>query len=93
VAARTVTDDDVVAFAAGERVAHDEWGEGVVMQSSPERITVLFDDAGYRNLAPEIVEERQLLERVEEEGGAVVDDQDGSVTEEVRPASRQRRAG
>jgi ATP-dependent DNA helicase RecQ len=66
---RTPVDDadGVTDFGAGDRVAHGEWGEGVVMQSSPERITVLFDDAGYRNLAPEIVEERHLLEKVHDD--------------------------
>jgi hypothetical protein len=37
------------------------------MQSSAERMTVLFDEGGYRNLAPEIVVENGLLERVDED--------------------------
>lgn len=42
-------------------VSHREWGRGVVIGGDPERITVLFDDYGYRTLAMALVEERNLL--------------------------------
>jgi ATP-dependent DNA helicase RecQ len=60
-------DTAAAAFEPGVRVVHEAWGEGVVMQSSAERMTVLFDEGGYRNLAPEIVVENGLLERVDED--------------------------
>ncbi len=32
-------------------VKHREWGDGVVMRLEPDRITVLFEQVGYRTLA------------------------------------------
>jgi ATP-dependent DNA helicase RecQ len=49
-------------FAIGARVAHDQWGEGVVQRYDDEALIVLFDDVGYKTLALEIVRERSLLE-------------------------------
>jgi ATP-dependent DNA helicase RecQ len=48
-------------FAVGSRVAHDEWGEGVVQRYDDDAIVVLFDEAGYRTLALPVVLERALL--------------------------------
>jgi ATP-dependent DNA helicase RecQ len=31
-------------------VTHDQWGEGVVMRTEPDRVTVLFERAGYKTL-------------------------------------------
>jgi ATP-dependent DNA helicase RecQ len=39
------------AFAVNAQVEHREWGRGVVMRQEPDRITVLFDQVGYRTLA------------------------------------------
>ncbi len=39
------------AFALNAQVEHREWGHGVVMRHEPDRITVLFDQVGYRTLA------------------------------------------
>ena len=50
-------------FAVGARVAHPEWGEGVVQRYDEDRaVVVLFDDVGYKTLALEVVLERGLLE-------------------------------
>jgi ATP-dependent DNA helicase RecQ len=50
-------------FALGARVAHAEWGEGVVQRYDQDRaVVVLFDDVGYKTLALEVVLERGLLE-------------------------------
>jgi ATP-dependent DNA helicase RecQ len=49
---------------AGERVAHDEWGEGTVGGVDDGHITVVFDTVGYKTLAAELVEERGLLTRL-----------------------------
>jgi len=52
-------------WTEGAQVRHATWGTGTVMQSTPERLTVLFDEGGYRNLSPELVREGDLLEEVE----------------------------
>jgi ATP-dependent DNA helicase RecQ len=50
-------------FALGARVAHPEWGEGVVQRYEEDRaVVVLFDDVGYKTLALDVVLERNLLE-------------------------------
>jgi ATP-dependent DNA helicase RecQ len=39
------------AFGLNAPVLHREWGPGVVMRHEPDRITVLFEQVGYRTLA------------------------------------------
>ncbi|MFI7495923.1 RecQ family ATP-dependent DNA helicase [Kocuria sp. M4R2S49] len=55
-------------------VVHREWGHGIVMGAEPDRIIVLFDSVGYKELSLRLVQEHEgLLERgpVERrEGGA-----------------------
>jgi ATP-dependent DNA helicase RecQ len=46
------------------RVHHPEWGEGVVMSTEPDRITVLFAEHGYKTLSLAAVTENDLLEPV-----------------------------
>jgi ATP-dependent DNA helicase RecQ len=48
-------------FSVGDRVAHEEWGEGQVMELEAGRVTVVFDSVGYRTLELELVLERELL--------------------------------
>ncbi|HEX2316406.1 MAG TPA: RecQ family ATP-dependent DNA helicase [Thermomonospora sp.] len=48
-------------FPLHAKVVHAEWGEGVVMRRDPDRVTVLFDEAGYRVLSLEAVERDGLL--------------------------------
>jgi ATP-dependent DNA helicase RecQ len=48
-------------FAVGERVEHEEWGEGAVQRYDGDRMVVLFDQAGYKTLAVGLVRERELL--------------------------------
>jgi ATP-dependent DNA helicase RecQ len=50
-----------VPFARGARVAHGDWGEGVVQRYDDAAVVVLFDDVGYKTLALELVRERELL--------------------------------
>ena len=38
-------------FALGARVAHRDWGEGVVQRYDGDAMTVLFDEVGYKTLA------------------------------------------
>jgi ATP-dependent DNA helicase RecQ len=50
-------------FAVGSRVAHPEWGSGVVQRYEDDHaLVVLFDDVGYKTLALDVVVERDLLE-------------------------------
>jgi ATP-dependent DNA helicase RecQ len=51
-----------VPFPVGARVRHEEWGEGVIGRYADDAVTVLFDDAGYKTLALDLVVERGLLE-------------------------------
>jgi ATP-dependent DNA helicase RecQ len=45
-------------------VRHPEWGEGVVMSTEPDRITVLFAEHGYKTLSLDAVRDNGLLEPV-----------------------------
>jgi ATP-dependent DNA helicase RecQ len=49
-------------FPLETRVRHEEWGEGTVMRYDGDKLVVLFDDAGYKTLAVDLVVERSLLE-------------------------------
>lgn len=58
--------DDIAALAESEfpidaRVEHHQWGPGVVMRNEDDRITVFFEQEGYKVLSREAVEERDLL--------------------------------
>ncbi|MEW2263092.1 RecQ family ATP-dependent DNA helicase [Streptomyces sp. NPDC047853] len=58
------------AFPVGTQVRHAEWGEGTVLSEDGDRITVLFDRAGYRTLSLEALADREdLLTVAPEEGG------------------------
>ena len=43
-------------------VRHREWGEGVVMSTEPDRVTVLFAEHGYKTLSLDAVRDNALLE-------------------------------
>ena len=45
-------------------VRHTEWGDGVVMSTEPDRVTVLFAQHGYKTLSLDAVRENDLLEPV-----------------------------
>lgn len=49
------------AIPINTAVAHREWGDGVVIGGDTDRVTVLFDDYGYRTLAMATVTENDLL--------------------------------
>jgi ATP-dependent DNA helicase RecQ len=68
---RGLTEEEIQtdsAFRAGDRVVHQEWGEGTVGQVENGQITVVFETVGYRTLDAELVAERHLLRRVDESG-------------------------
>ena len=54
--------DPDAAYAAQDTVRHQEFGLGTVTDVEDDRVTVLFDDAGYRTLSLDAVEEQGLLE-------------------------------
>jgi ATP-dependent DNA helicase RecQ len=56
------TADPAVPYAVGSTVRHAEFGLGTVTDVEEDRVTVLFEDEGYRTLALDLVEERGLLE-------------------------------
>ncbi|SNY60038.1 RecQ family ATP-dependent DNA helicase [Paractinoplanes atraurantiacus] len=51
-------------FAIHSKVRHAEWGEGMVMGYEEERVTVLFDEVGYKTLSVPVVLENTLLTAV-----------------------------
>jgi ATP-dependent DNA helicase RecQ len=61
VATADTADHDDQLFPLGARVAHATFGAGDVVAYEDGTITVLFDDAGYRNLSVELVRENRLL--------------------------------
>jgi ATP-dependent DNA helicase RecQ len=50
-----------VPYPLNAPVSHREWGSGVVMRHEPDRITVLFDQVGYRTLALAALEKDETL--------------------------------
>jgi ATP-dependent DNA helicase RecQ len=59
--AEEVDDGGDVPFGVHTRVRHGEWGEGVVLRYEDDRMTVLFDDVGYKTLAVPVVVDQGLL--------------------------------
>jgi ATP-dependent DNA helicase RecQ len=51
-------------FPTHSHVRHAEWGEGMVMGYEEDRMTVLFDDVGYKTLSVPVVKEHALLEGI-----------------------------
>jgi ATP-dependent DNA helicase RecQ len=52
-------------FALGDRVVHASLGEGVVQRLTGAGITILFDKAGYKTLAADVVQDNGLLKPLE----------------------------
>jgi len=48
-------------FAVQARVRHAQWGPGIVMREEDDRITVLFEEVGYRTLSLKAIKARNLL--------------------------------
>jgi ATP-dependent DNA helicase RecQ len=51
-------------FPVQSVVRHEEFGEGTVTDVEEDRLTVLFEDVGYRTLSARLVEDHALLTRV-----------------------------
>jgi ATP-dependent DNA helicase RecQ len=63
-----VPSTDLDGPAVQTRVRHPEFGVGTVADREDDRITVLFEEVGYRTLALDVVEEQGLLDEVAEPG-------------------------
>ncbi|MFB6396778.1 RecQ family ATP-dependent DNA helicase [Polymorphospora lycopeni] len=63
--AGTSTADDGASgpFPVHSTVRHAEWGSGMVLGYEDDRMTVLFDDVGYKTLSVPVVSEQGLLAR------------------------------
>jgi ATP-dependent DNA helicase RecQ len=48
-------------FTLNSSVRHAEWGPGTVMSVEPDRLTVLFEDVGYKTLSISAVHRHDLL--------------------------------
>jgi len=48
-------------FAVHTSVRHAEWGSGLVLGYDGDKMTVLFDDVGYKTLSVPVVKAQQLL--------------------------------
>lgn len=53
--------DATASFALDQQVRHTSWGEGRVMSIEPDRITVFFEEEGYRVLSRSAIEADGLL--------------------------------
>jgi ATP-dependent DNA helicase RecQ len=60
----TPADRGGAAFSAGERVEHREWGRGTLLGHKEGRLTVVFDEVGYKELLEETVVAEGLLDPV-----------------------------
>ncbi|GGR91419.1 ATP-dependent DNA helicase RecQ [Micromonospora fulviviridis] len=62
-AGTSVADDGAVGpFPVHSQVRHPEWGAGLVLSYEEDRMTVLFDEVGYKTLSVRVVSEQGLLE-------------------------------
>ncbi|WP_254699011.1 RecQ family ATP-dependent DNA helicase [Rhodococcus sp. SGAir0479] len=59
------TNSEPDPFPVDTHVEHRSWGPGVVMRTEPDRITVLFDEHGYRTLSLDAIEDADLVEPIE----------------------------
>jgi ATP-dependent DNA helicase RecQ len=57
----TVAPTSAEPYPVHATVRHAEWGSGMVLRYEGDRMTVLFDDVGYKTLSVPVVVEQQLL--------------------------------
>ncbi|RIV37884.1 RecQ family ATP-dependent DNA helicase [Micromonospora radicis] len=61
-AGSSVADDGAVGpFPVHSQVRHPDWGSGLVLSYEEGRMTVLFDEVGYKTLSVSVVSEQGLL--------------------------------
>lgn len=54
-------------FALNSRVRHKNWGDGLVLRYEGEKMVILFDQVGYKNLDVQMTILRGLLERLSDD--------------------------
>ncbi len=64
-AQRAAVDEAAAPFPMGSEVEHVEWGRGTVSAVEDDRLTVFFEEQGYKTLALDAVTENRLLILVE----------------------------
>jgi ATP-dependent DNA helicase RecQ len=58
----SVADQGAVGpFPVHSQVRHPEWGQGMVLSYEEDKMTVLFDEVGYKTLSVRVVSEQGLL--------------------------------
>ncbi|MEU5550529.1 RecQ family ATP-dependent DNA helicase [Micromonospora sp. NPDC047793] len=57
----TADDGAVGPFPVHSQVRHPEWGGGLVLSYEDDRMTVLFEEVGYKTLSVSVVSEQGLL--------------------------------
>ncbi|MBQ0895780.1 ATP-dependent DNA helicase RecQ [Micromonospora sp. U56] len=57
----TADDGAIGPFPVHSQVRHPEWGAGLVLNYEEDRMTVLFDEVGYKTLSVPVVSEQGLL--------------------------------
>lgn len=62
---RPTTRSGTDPFPVDSRVAHRTFGAGVVIRTESDRVTVLFDEVGYRTLSLEALEDTELLRSID----------------------------
>lgn len=62
----TVASNGSSPFAINETVRHVKWGAGTVTRIENDKVTVMFDEAGYRTLATDLAAEG-LLEKLDQQ--------------------------
>jgi ATP-dependent DNA helicase RecQ len=56
--------NDSLPFPLKSRVKHSKWGEGVVMRYEADKVVVLFDTEGEKQVVTRFVIEKGLMEAV-----------------------------
>jgi ATP-dependent DNA helicase RecQ len=59
---RHIAKDEKNPFPVKSRVSHKKWGEGTVMRYEADKVVVLFEEAGMKEMVTEFVLENVLLE-------------------------------
>ncbi len=53
-------DPSAAPIEPNSAVRHEKWGDGVVMSATSDRLTVLFDDVGYKTLSAKAIDDGKL---------------------------------
>ena len=56
-----IADPEAEPYPVHSTVRHPEWGDGMVLRYEADRMTVLFDEVGYKTLSVPVVVEQRLL--------------------------------